>query len=67
VIGDLSARRGQIDETMDRTDLKVIEAKIPLSEMFGYATTLRSLTEEEEHLPWNSVIMKRSREIFPKR
>ncbi|GMX58411.1 MAG: elongation factor G [Candidatus Microsyncoccus archaeolyticus] len=45
VIGDLSARRGQIDETMDRTDLKVIEAKIPLSEMFGYATTLRSLTE----------------------
>jgi elongation factor G len=45
VIGDLSARRGQIDETLDRTDLKVIEAKIPLSEMFGYATTLRSLTE----------------------
>ncbi len=45
VIGDLSARRGQIDETMDRTELKVIEAKIPLSEMFGYATTLRSLTE----------------------
>ena len=45
VIGDLSARRGQIEETLDRTELKVIEAKIPLSEMFGYATTLRSLTE----------------------
>ncbi len=45
VIGDLSARRGQIEETMDRAGMKVIEAKIPLSEMFGYATTLRSLTE----------------------
>lgn len=45
VIGDLSARRGQIEETMDRAGMKVIEAKVPLSEMFGYATTLRSLTE----------------------
>jgi len=45
VIGDLSARRGQIEETMDRVGMKVIEAKVPLSEMFGYATTLRSLTE----------------------
>jgi len=45
VIGDLSARRGKIQETQDRLNLKVIDAKIPLSEMFGYATTLRSLTE----------------------
>jgi elongation factor G len=45
VIGDLSARRGRIEETKDRLNLKVIEAKIPLAEMFGYATTLRSLTE----------------------
>ena len=45
VIGDLSARRGRIEETYDRVNLKVIDAKVPLAEMFGYATSLRSLTE----------------------
>jgi len=45
VIGDLSARRGKIEETEDRLNLKVISAKVPLAEMFGYATALRSLTE----------------------
>ena len=45
VIGDLSARRGKIEETKDRLNLKVIEAKVPLAEMFGYATALRSLTQ----------------------
>ncbi len=45
VIGDLAARRGKIEETKDRLNLKIISAKIPLAEMFGYATTLRSLTE----------------------
>ena len=45
VISDLSARRGKIEETKDRLNLKIINAKVPLSEMFGYATNLRSLTE----------------------
>ena len=44
-IGDLSARRGKIEETKDRINVKVIESKVPLAEMFGYATTLRSMTE----------------------
>jgi elongation factor G len=44
-VGDLSARRGRIEETKDRLNLKVIDAKVPLAEMFGYATALRSLTE----------------------
>jgi elongation factor G len=44
-IGDLSARRGKIEETTDRLNLKVIDAKVPLAEMFGYATSLRSITE----------------------
>ncbi len=45
VIGDLSSRRGKIEETQERLNMKVIDAKIPLAEMFGYATSLRSLTE----------------------
>ena len=45
--GDLNSRRGQIEQTSDRSplNLKVVAAKVPLSEMFGYATTIRSLTE----------------------
>jgi len=45
VIGDLSARRGKIEETNERLQYKIINARVPLSEMFGYATSLRSLTE----------------------
>lgn len=45
VIGDLNRRRGIIEETKDRNEFKVIEGKVPLREMFGYATTLRSLTQ----------------------
>ncbi|MFA5228552.1 MAG: elongation factor G [Candidatus Paceibacterota bacterium] len=45
VIGDLSSRRGQIDETVDRPGVKAVYAKVPLSEMFSYTTTLRSLTQ----------------------
>ncbi len=45
VIADLSSRRGKIEETKERVGMKVIDASIPLSEMFGYATALRSLTE----------------------
>jgi len=44
-VGDLAARRGKIEETKDRINLKVIDAKVPLAEMFGYATALRSMTE----------------------
>ncbi|MDD5750578.1 MAG: elongation factor G [Candidatus Pacebacteria bacterium] len=44
-IGDLNRRRGTIDETLDRLNLKVVRGKVPLSEMFGYATSLRSLTQ----------------------
>ncbi len=44
-IGDLAARRGKVEETKDRLNLKVIDTKVPLAEMFGYATALRSLTE----------------------
>jgi elongation factor G len=45
VVGDLSSKRGQIEEMVDRGNAKVIRAKVPLSEMFGYATSLRSMTQ----------------------
>ena len=45
VIGDLNAKRGQIQELRDMSGLKVIDALVPLGEMFGYTTTLRSLSQ----------------------
>ncbi len=45
VIGDLNSKRGQIEEMSDRGQVKVINAKVPLAEMFGYATQLRSMTQ----------------------
>lgn len=45
VMGDINARRGQISESGDRGLIKFIKAEIPLAEMFGYATDLRSMTQ----------------------
>lgn len=45
VVGDLSSRRGMIQGMDDLPGLKVIRAEVPLSEMFGYATSLRSATQ----------------------
>ncbi|MDO8490264.1 MAG: elongation factor G [bacterium] len=45
VIGDLNSKRGQIQEMTDRGNTKVILATVPLSEMFGYATDLRSMSQ----------------------
>ncbi|RMD60902.1 elongation factor G, partial [Candidatus Parcubacteria bacterium] len=45
ITGDLNSRRGKIESIEDRANTKVIEAKVPLAEMFGYATQLRSMTQ----------------------
>ncbi len=45
VMGDLSSRRGRIEGMSQRSDAQVIKALVPLSEMFGYATTMRSMTQ----------------------
>jgi elongation factor G len=45
VTGDLNSKRGKIEALNDRATVKVIDAKVPLSEMFGYATSLRSMTQ----------------------
>jgi elongation factor G len=45
ITGSLSGKRGQIEGMDERGLNKVVRAKVPLSEMFGYTTTLRSMTE----------------------
>ncbi len=45
VIGDLSSRRGKIGGMTQRADAQVIAASVPLAEMFGYSTTLRSMSQ----------------------
>ena len=45
VMGNLSSRRGKIEGMEDRKNAKVINARVPLGEMFGYATDLRSATQ----------------------
>jgi elongation factor G len=44
VVGDLNRRRGKIEDMGDRGNSKVIKAKVPLSEMFGYVTELRTIS-----------------------
>ena len=45
VSGDLSSRRGHIVDTEIRGNIRVIYAEVPLSEMFGYTTVLRGMTQ----------------------
>ncbi len=45
VMGDINSRRGKIRNMSEKGNLKIIKAYIPLSEMFGYATVLRSITQ----------------------
>jgi elongation factor G len=44
IVGDLNRRRGQVNAMDDRSGAKVVKANVPLSEMFGYVTTLRTLS-----------------------
>ncbi len=45
IVGDLNRRRGKVMGMNDRGNAKVIDAEVPLSEMFGYATNLRSMSQ----------------------
>ncbi len=45
VMGDLNSRRGKIEGMVPRKDAQVIKAKVPLAQMFGYATQMRSMTQ----------------------
>jgi elongation factor G len=44
VVGDLNKRRGQIEGMDSKNNTQVIKAKVPLAEMFGYVTQLRTIT-----------------------
>ena len=44
IVGDLNRRRGQVNDMGDRAGAKTVKAHVPLSEMFGYVTTLRTLS-----------------------
>ena len=44
IVGDLNRRRGQVNSMDDRTGAKVVKGEVPLSEMFGYVTSLRTLS-----------------------
>ncbi|MFA6760636.1 MAG: elongation factor G [Sulfuricurvum sp.] len=72
VIGDLNRRRGQVNSMDDRAGNKIVNAFVPLSEMFGYSTDLRSATQgratysmEFDH--YNEVPRNVSEEIIKKR
>ena len=45
VIGDLSSRRGRIENMGQRNEVQVIDAFVPLSNMFGYSTDMRSISQ----------------------
>jgi len=45
VLGDINARRGQVHGVEQRGNARVIRAMVPLAEVFGYATALRSMTQ----------------------
>jgi len=72
VMGDLNSKRAQINEMRDRGQMKVIDAEVPLSEMFGYATTVRSMTQGRasysmEFLKYSEVPRNVAAEIVEKR
>jgi len=72
VVGDLNAKRGQIQSMEDRSGAKVITAYVPLAEMFGYATTLRSMTQGRasysmEFIHYDAVPSNVAKEIIEKR
>ena len=56
VVGDLNAKRGQIQNMADRSGAKVIDALVPLAEMFGYATLCDPSRKVARVTPWSSRI-----------
>jgi len=64
VIGDLNRRRGRIESVDDKGAIQYIHGHVPLSEMFGYATTVRSLSQGRASYSWSPATTKRFRKIL---
>ena len=60
VIGDLNSRRGQIAGTDSRGNAQVVQAMVPLANMFGYVNNLRSMSQGVPPTPCSSTTMQRS-------
>ena len=63
-IGDLNSSRGQIAGTESRSNATVIKSKVPLANMFGYVSHLRSMIEIMLNLRCNLIIMSKFRRLF---
>ena len=66
VIGNLNGRRGKVQGMKVRAGAQAIEASVPLMEMFGYATDLRSARKAAPHTVWNSIDTNRCLNRFQK-
>ena len=65
VMGDLNSRRGIIMSQEDGHGGVKMRAEVPLANMFGYATSLRSATRAARPTPWNSRSTRRCRRVSP--
>ena len=66
-MGDVSSRRGMIEGQEERGNAIVVQASIPLSEMFGYATDLRSFTKDVETTQWYLIVMNQYLKVLEKK
>ena len=67
VIGDISARRGNILGMIPRNGSTQVDANVPLSQMFGYATDLRSRTQAVDSIPWSRATTSNCRSPFSRK
>ena len=66
IVGDINRRRGQVNDMGDRNGAKTIKADVPLSEMFGYVTTLRTLSSGRQLQQWNFHTTPKHQQVFQK-
>jgi len=67
IIGDLNKRRGQIQGMESKGNARVVKAKVPLSEMFGYVTVLRTISSGAPRRRWSSRTSRRFPLTLPRR
>ncbi len=65
-MGDLNSRRGRILGMDSEIDKQVINAEVPLGEMFGYATDIRSMTKGRQAIPWNLPVIVKCQRMYKK-